>query len=116
MRPFALQVRPRGAPDDIALREDLDARSMRVAAERAKDAAQARRLLALATTHEAAEIGGVARQIFRDWVLKFNADGPEGLINRKAPARLFSSSVMGLLVSSSVCPFAGIMLLSVVGA
>ena len=77
----------------IALRDDFDARSMRVAAKRAKDAAQARRLLALAAIYEgasrekAAEIGGVTRQIVRDWVVKFNADGPEGLINRKAPGQ-----------------------------
>jgi hypothetical protein len=27
----------------------------------------------------------VTLQIVRDWVLKFNADGPDGLIDRKAP-------------------------------
>ena len=32
-----------------------------------------------------AEIGGVTRQIVRDWVLKFNADRAEGLMDRKAP-------------------------------
>ena len=26
-------------------------------------------------------------QIVRDWVLKFNADGPAGLIDRKAPGQ-----------------------------
>jgi transposase len=50
-----------------------------------------RRLLALAaiydgaTRTQAAAIGGVTLQIVRDWVLKFNARGPEGLIDRKAP-------------------------------
>ena len=29
--------------------------------------------------------GGVTLQIIRDWVLKFDADGPDGLINYKAP-------------------------------
>jgi transposase len=54
---------------------------------------QVRRLLALAAIHdgasgaEAAEIGGVTRQIVRDWVLKFNTDGPDGLIDRKAPGQ-----------------------------
>ena len=77
----------------IALREDFGASSMRSAAKRAKDAARARRLLALAAIYEgasrakAAEIGGVTRQIVRDWVVKFNADGPGGLINRKAPGQ-----------------------------
>jgi hypothetical protein len=30
-------------------------------------------------------IGGVGLQIVRDWVLRFNAEGPDGLSNRKAP-------------------------------
>jgi transposase len=34
---------------------------------------------------EAAEIGGVGLQTVRDWVLAFNADGPDGLIDGKAP-------------------------------
>jgi transposase len=34
---------------------------------------------------EAAETGGVGRQILRDWVERFNAEGPAGLIGRKPP-------------------------------
>ena len=30
-------------------------------------------------------VAGVGLQIIRDWVLRFNAEGPEGLKNRKAP-------------------------------
>ena len=77
----------------IALRGDFDAKTVREAARRSKDGPQARRLLALAaiyegaTRTEAAKIGGVTLQIVRDWVLRFNADGPEGLINRKAPGQ-----------------------------
>jgi transposase len=58
-----------------------------------KDGPQARRLLALAaiydgaTRTEAARIGGVTVQIVRDWVVKFNAHGPVGLINRKPPGQ-----------------------------
>lgn len=33
----------------------------------------------------ASEIGSVTVQIVRDWVLRLNARGPEGLINGKAP-------------------------------
>ncbi len=75
----------------IALREDFDGPGLRRLARATKDAAQARRLLALAEVYDgglrtdAARIGGVTRQIIRDWVLRFNACGPEGLINRKAP-------------------------------
>lgn len=75
----------------IALRGDFDAAALRRVAKATKDAAQGRRLLALAeiydggTRTDAARIGGVGLQTVRDWVLAFNADGPEGLINGKAP-------------------------------
>jgi len=75
----------------IPLRLDFDAPHVRALARRSKDAAQTRRLLALAAIYEgasrteAAVIGGVTLQIVRDWVLKFNAHGPDGLIDRKAP-------------------------------
>src|SRR6516225_7456160 len=77
----------------IAVRTDFDASTLRREARRAKDVGQARRLLALAAIYdgakrtEAAAIGGVTLQIVRDWVLKFNAHGPEGLIDRKAPGQ-----------------------------
>jgi transposase len=35
----------------------------------------------------AARIGGVGLQIVRDWVLRFNAQGPGGLLDRKAPGK-----------------------------
>ena len=34
---------------------------------------------------EAAAVAGVTLQIVRDWVVKFNALGPDGLIDGKAP-------------------------------
>ena len=77
----------------IPLRRDFEASQLRLAARRSKDGPQARRLLALAaiyegaTRSEAARIGGVTLQIVRDWVLKFNAQGPKGLIDRKAPGQ-----------------------------
>ena len=77
----------------IPLRADFDARMMRVAAKRSKNGPQARRLLALAAIYDgatraaAAEIGGVTRQIVRDWVVRFNADGPDGLVDRKQPGQ-----------------------------
>ena len=40
-----------------------------------------------ATRTQAAAIGGVTLQIVRDWVVKFNARGPDGLIDRKAPGQ-----------------------------
>jgi transposase len=40
------------------------------------------------TRSEAARIGAVTLQIVRDWVIKFNAHGPEGLRTRRAPGPL----------------------------
>jgi transposase len=36
---------------------------------------------------EAAAIGLMDRQTLRDWVHRFNAEGPDGLIDRTAPGR-----------------------------
>ena len=40
-----------------------------------------------ASRADAAEIGGVTRQIVRDWVVRFNEGGPEALVTRKAPGK-----------------------------
>jgi transposase len=40
-----------------------------------------------ASRSEAAKIGGVTLQIVRDWVLRFNAEGPDVLKSRKAPGK-----------------------------
>src|SRR3954468_5319245 len=75
----------------VPLRTDFDAAALRAIARQTKDGPQARRLLALAaiyegaTRTEAARIGGVTVQIVRDWVLRFNARGPEGLRTGRAP-------------------------------
>jgi transposase len=75
----------------IPLRSDFTGVELRRLARRSKDAAQARRLLALAAIYdgaarwEAARLGHVTLQIVRDWVLRFNAEGPEGFRDRKAP-------------------------------
>ena len=75
----------------ISLRTDYDATSVRRVARTAGDAAQVRRLLAIAAVYDgmsrsdAAKVGGMDRQTLRDWVHRFNAEGPAGLINHKAP-------------------------------
>ena len=74
----------------LPFRADFGASHLRSFARRAKDGPQARRLLALAaiydgvTRTEASKIGGVTLQIVRDWVVKFNAHGPDGLIDKMA--------------------------------
>ncbi|MGH8702069.1 MAG: IS630 family transposase [Burkholderiales bacterium] len=75
----------------IGLRGDFDGRGLRALAKATRDAGQARRLVALAAIYDcgarsdAARIGGVGLQTVRDWVLRFNARGPAGLIDAKAP-------------------------------
>lgn len=75
----------------VDLRKDFSGLELRRLARRSKEAGQARRLLALAEIYDggsrtdAARIGGVTLQSVRDWVLRFNAHGPGGLIDIKAP-------------------------------
>jgi putative transposase len=77
----------------IPLRPDYDAPRLHRIARESEDADQVRRLLALAVIYdggsrtEAAEVGGVTLQVVRDWVLRFNEHGPDGLIDRKAPGQ-----------------------------
>jgi len=77
----------------VLLRGDFDASRLRGLAKKTKDGPRARRLLALAaiydgaTRTEAAKIGGVGLQIIRDWVIRFNARGPDGLLIGKAPGQ-----------------------------
>jgi len=69
----------------ITIRDDYSAIELRQLAARSKDANQSRRLLSLAAAIEgmsrgnAARIGGMDRQTLRDWVVRFNAEGPDGL-------------------------------------
>jgi transposase len=77
----------------IGLRADYGADDLRRLAKASRDARQTRRLLALAvicdggSRTDAARVGGVTLQIVRDWVLRFNAEGPGGLVDRKAPGQ-----------------------------
>src|SRR6201996_823681 len=75
----------------IPLRSDYNAAMLRRIARESQDPDQVRRLLTLAMIYdgggrtEAGKAGCVTPQVVRDWVLRFNAQGPEGLIDRKAP-------------------------------
>jgi transposase len=77
----------------LRLREDYGAGDLRALAKASRDANQTRRLLALAAIYDgvsrgaAAAIGGVQRQTVRDWVAAFNAHGPAGLVDGKAPGQ-----------------------------
>ncbi len=73
-----------GSP--VPLRDDFDAAALCRLARRSQDSNQSRRLLALAAIYDggsrgdAAQIGSVGLQTVRDWVLRFNAAGPDGLV------------------------------------
>jgi transposase len=75
----------------IVLRQDFDAAVLRRLASTVRDAAQVRRLLALAAVYDgmsreqAARIGGMDCQTLRNWVHRFNEEGADGLINAKSP-------------------------------
>ncbi len=74
-------------------RRELTAAELRLAARRSKDSDQARRLLAIAlvldgtSRTETARLTGVDRQAVRDWVLRYNAAGVEGLRDRPRSGR-----------------------------
>jgi transposase len=81
----------------IPLRTDYDGDSLRALARSTSDAKQARRLLSLSLIYDggsrsaAADHAAVSVQTVRDWVLRFNAAGPDGLVDGKstgAPPRL----------------------------
>jgi len=74
-------------------REDYSAIELRSIAGRTRDGRVARRLLALALVldgHDrssAAQLCGMDRQTLRDWVIRFNETGLEGLSNRTVTGR-----------------------------
>lgn len=77
----------------IGVQTDHASEDLRRFARRCGDPDQVRRLLAMAlildggSRSDAAKFAGVTLQIVRDWVLRFNSDGPDGLATRKAPGR-----------------------------
>jgi transposase len=92
----------------VQLREDYDAAELRRLARQSRNNRQIRRLLALAAVYDgmsraaAAQVGGMDRQTLRDWVHRFNAEGPDGLTDRPRPGREC------LLNEGQMAEFAGI--------
>jgi transposase len=74
-------------------RSDATATELRAMASKSTDAAQVRRLLAIALVLEgnaraqAAEQSGMERQTLRDWVHRYNDEGIDGLKSRSSPGR-----------------------------
>ena len=69
----------------VRVRTDFSTDELRRLAAATRNANQSRRLLSLAAVLDgmnrahAARIGGMDRQTLRDWVHRFNEQGPEGL-------------------------------------
>jgi transposase len=80
-------------PASVNLRTDYSAEALRRLAKNAKTIGQGRRLLSLAAVldgmsrADAARIGGMDRQTLRDWVHRFNAAGPDGLLDNWSKGR-----------------------------
>ena len=72
-------------------RTDQTAQELRLIAGKCRDAAQVRRLLAIAAVFEgrsrseATEQSGMDRQTLRDWVHRYNESGVDGLKSRRSP-------------------------------
>ena len=86
-------------------RMDHTAAELRGLAAKSNDAAQVRRLLALAlileghSRHEAATQAGMDRQTLRDWVHRYNAEGVSGLLSIRSgghPASLTAAQMAEL--------------------
>jgi transposase len=77
----------------LAIRQDLSAEELRRLARREPDRRAAMRLLAIANAldglsrAEAARLAGMERQALRDAVLRYNAEGPDGLHDRPRSGR-----------------------------
>lgn len=77
----------------IPLRSDFTGDQLRRLSRKSKNAEQTRRLLALASIYDggsrkdAARLGDVTPQIIRDWVVRFNEQGPGGLLRKKHTGR-----------------------------
>ena len=90
---LSVGVRVEEARMTVAVGTEYSAAEVRALAKAAVVPEQARRLLAIAlildgaSRAEAARSTGMDRQTLRDWVHRFNAAGPDGLVDRKAPGR-----------------------------
>ena len=77
----------------IDIRTDFTADHLRGLARKTKNTTQSRRLLSLAAVldgmnrTDAARVGGMDRQTLRDWVYRFNQEGPDGLKDRPSSGK-----------------------------
>ena len=80
-------------PEALPIRNDIPAEALRRLARRENNGRVASRLIGLANAldgldrGEAARRAGMDRQTLRDWVIRFNAEGVEGLRDRPKSGR-----------------------------
>ena len=80
-----------GSP--VPLSTDFDATRLSGLARKCGDNRQIRRLLSLAAVYHgmnrtaAAKVGGMDRQTLRDWVHRFNEQGPDGMTHKEGAGR-----------------------------
>ena len=78
---------------ELTIRKDRTPVMLRKLAKAAEDARVARRMLAIANALDgmsrkaAAEAAGMDRQTLRDWVIRYNEDGIDGLLDRWGSGR-----------------------------
>jgi transposase len=77
----------------VAIRSDVEAAALRRGARRERDGRVAARLIALANVLDgmsreaAARLAGMDRQTLRDWVIRFNTEGVDGLRDQPRSGR-----------------------------
>ena len=89
----------------LELRTDFSAVELRKLARRCGHHRQSCRLLAIAAIYDgmnrtdAATVGGMDRQTLRDWVIRFNESGPDGLkdLYKGAPGRKLNDAQLAEL-------------------
>jgi hypothetical protein len=100
----------------ISLRDDFDGPRLRALVLGEKAGSVTRRLLSLVTIYDggsradAARFGGVGLQTIRDWVLRFNLRGPDGLVDGKStghPSKLNNEQRRALVAMIKGWPDAG---------
>jgi transposase len=80
-------------PEALAIRNDIPAEELRRRARRETNGRVVSRLIGLANAldgmdrGQAARLAGMDRQTLRDWVIRFNAEGVEGLRDRPKSGR-----------------------------
>jgi hypothetical protein len=90
----------------VGLRGDFTGADIRGLARASRDGNQVRRLLALTVIYEggtrsaAALVGSVGLQTVRDWVLRFNRAGPDGLLDGKCSASITMSGCASIRMSA----------------